>query len=79
MATLTLQVENPSTLARLRKVLKTFQGVKIVDTSDAHTVDTAWEEVPNAVTLAAMKEVESGNDAGDVCMDNLDSFIASMQ
>lgn len=39
----------------------------------------AQEEIPNAVTLAAMREIESGKDAGSVCMDNLESFIASMQ
>jgi predicted nucleic acid-binding protein len=39
----------------------------------------AKEEIPNAITLAAMKEIENGKDAGPVCMDNLESFIASMQ
>ena len=39
----------------------------------------AQEEIPNAITLAAMKEIENGKDAGPVCMDNLESFIASMQ
>lgn len=36
-------------------------------------------DVPNALTLAAMKEVESGKDAGVVSTDSLESFIASMK
>lgn len=71
MTTLTLQIENPSVLAHLKEVLKTIHGVNIIETS--------MEEVPNAITLAAMKEAENGNDAGAICMDSLDSFIASMQ
>lgn len=37
------------------------------------------DDVPNAVTLAAMKEVESGHDAGVVRTDSLESFMASME
>jgi len=37
------------------------------------------DEVPNALTLAAMKESESGKDAGIVSMDSLESFIASLK
>ena len=36
------------------------------------------DEVPNDLTLAAMKEAESGNDVGIVPTDSLESFIASM-
>ena len=34
--------------------------------------------IPNAETLAAMKEVESGHDAGVVRVDSLESFMASL-
>lgn len=34
--------------------------------------------IPNAETLAAMKEAESGHDAGVVRVDSLDSFMASL-
>ena len=80
MTTLTLQIENPSILAQLKDALKAFRGVKIIDSvNNAYSSVKAQEENPNAVTLAAMKEIESGKDAGPVCMDNLESFIASMQ
>ena len=42
-------------------------------------IEIPLEEVLNVVTLAAMKEAESGNDTGIVCMDSLEGFIASMQ
>ena len=35
--------------------------------------------VPNDTTIAAMREIESGNDAGEVNLDSMESFIASMQ
>lgn len=69
-----------SILAQLKDALKAFRGVKIIDSvSNAYASAKAQEDIPNAVTLAAMKEIESGKDAGPVCMDNLESFIASMQ
>ena len=37
------------------------------------------EDVPNAENLAAMKEAESGHDAGVVRVDSLESFLASME
>ena len=76
---LTLQIDNPTILAHLKEVLKALNGVKVIDSVNAQTSDMDVEEIPNAVTLAAMKEVESGKDAGTICMDNLESFIASMQ
>lgn len=79
VTTLTLQVENPSILTHLKAVLKSIRGVKILSNSDSTAKDAVWEEVPNAVTLAAMKEAESGEDAGSVSTDSLESFIASMQ
>ena len=36
-------------------------------------------QLTNAETLAAMKEAESGHDAGVVRVDSLESFIASME
>ena len=70
MTTLTLQIENQTLLAKLKEMLKDMRGVNIIDSQT--------ESIPNSETLAAMKEVESGEDAGEVCMDNLESFIASM-
>ena len=37
------------------------------------------DDMPNTLTLAAMKEVESGKDAGVVSTDSMESFIASMK
>lgn len=79
MTTLTLQVENPSILTPLKAVLKSIKGVKVLNEDDALTKKATWEEVPNAMTLAAMKEAKSGKDAGVVSTDSLESFIASMQ
>lgn len=78
MATLTLQVENPSILAHLKAVLKSIKGVKVLSSDNASTDEIALDDIPNSVTLAAMKEAESGNDAGVVAMENLESFIKSM-
>ena len=79
MTTLTLQVENPSILTHLKAVLKSIKGVKVLSISNDLAKNDVWKEVPNAVTLAAMKEAESGNDAGVVSTDSLESFIASME
>lgn len=40
---------------------------------------TLQKEKTNATTLSAMKEVESGQDAGTVRLDSLQSFMASME
>ncbi len=77
MATLTLQIDNPSIMAHLKAVLKAIQGVK-VQSSDETLVDDATTDQPNATTLAAMKEAEGSTDAGVVRMDSLQSFMASM-
>ena len=37
------------------------------------------KKVANDTTIAAMREIESGNDAGEVKLDSMESFIASMQ
>ena len=78
MTTLTLQVENPSILIHLKALLKSMHGVKVVSSSKSID-DGSWDDVPNVVTLAAMREAEGGNDAGTVSTENLESFIASMQ
>lgn len=79
MTTLTLQVENPSILAHLKAVLKAIQGVKVLSNDNTLANNADWEEIPNNVTLAAMKEAESGNDAGTVSTDSLKSFIESLK
>ena len=55
-----------------------MRGVKIVSDSPASR-SAALEDVPNAETLAAMKEAESGHDAGVVRVDSLESFMASLE
>ena len=79
MITLKLQIENPSILTPLKEVLKAMNGVKVIDPANEQSVQENDEETPNAVTLAAMKEVESGKDAGTVSIKDMESFIASMQ
>ena len=78
MAQLTLQIDSPSLMEQLKGVLSHIQGVKIVS---ANTVAKSMskEYIPNAGTLAAMKEAESGHDAGIVRLDSIDSFMASLE
>ena len=78
MARLTLQVDSPSLLEQLKNVLSLMRGVKIVSVTPISR-SAALEDVPNAETLAAMKEAESGHDAGVVRVDSLESFMASME
>lgn len=79
MTTLTLEVENPSILTHLKAVLKAIHGVKVLNVNNTEAGEEISSEQPNSVTLAAMKEVRDGNDAGVVCMDSLESFMASME
>ncbi len=79
MATLTLQIENPSILAHLKAVLKSIKGVKVLSSDNASTNEMSLDDIPNAVTLAAMKEAENGDDAGVVATDSLESFMKSME
>ena len=79
MAQLTLQVDSPSLLEQLKNVLSLMRGVKIVSDSPVSRSAAVEEDVPNAETLAAMKEAESGYDAGVVRVDSLESFMASME
>ena len=78
MPQLTLQVDSSSLLEQLKNVLSLMRGVKIVSDSPVSR-SAALEDVPNAETLAAMKEAESGHDAGVVRVDSLESFMASMK
>lgn len=78
MAQLTLQVDSPSLLEQLKNVLSLIKGVKIVSDSPISR-SAALEDVPNTETLAAMKEAESGHDAGVIRVDSLESFMASME
>ena len=73
MATMTLQIETPSLFEHLKSVLSIMKGVKII--SDSETLS----EIPSATTLSAMKEAESGCDAGTVQVDTLEHFMASFE
>lgn len=77
MAQLTLQIDSPSLLEQLKSVLSLMKGVKII-ADNPLSKNIALEEIPNAETLAAMKEAESGYDAGVVRVDSLESFMASL-
>ena len=79
MTTLTLEVENPSILTHLKAVLMAIHGVKVLNVNNTEAGEEISSEQPNSVTLAAMKEARDGNDAGVVCMDSLESFMASME
>lgn len=80
MTTLTLQVENPSILAHLKAVLKAMQGVKVLSNENVMTAGlSCTEDIPNDITLAAMKEAASGKDAGIVSTESLEEFIGSMK
>ena len=74
MTTMTLQIDNPSIYENLKSVLGLMKGVTIVGMTD--TLDV---EIPNETTLSAMKEAESGGDAGIVNIDSVENFIASMR
>ena len=74
MATITLQIDTPSIFEHLRSILGLMKGVKIVGMTNKLDVD-----IPNETTLSAMKEAESGEDAGIVNIDSVESFMASMR
>ena len=42
-------------------------------------IDKFEVDMPNEATLSAIKEAESGEDAGIVNIDSVESFIASMR
>ena len=74
MTTMTLQIDSPYIFEHLRSVLGLMKGVTIVGMTDSLDVD-----IPNETTLSAMNEAESGEDAGIVNIDSVESFIASMR
>ncbi len=78
MNQLTLQIENSSLLEQLKNIFSLMKGVKIVS-SDTTPYSLVQEDVPNTITLAAMNEVESGQDAGVVRTDSLENFMTSME
>ena len=78
MAQLTLQIDSPTLLENLKKVLSLMKGVRIVAVNNADT-SIDLDITPNDTTLSAMNEAKSGHDAGVVHMDNIESFIASME
>ena len=77
MTTLTVEFDNPSIVEHFKEILSVMKGVRIVRTdSRPHSTEA---DVPNPLTLAAMREAESGKDAGTVQIDSLEHFIASMK
>lgn len=74
MATITLQIDNSSILEKVKGILSLIQGVHIISINR----NAAIEEIPNDTTLSAMKEAESGNDAGVADTSSIQAFINSM-
>ena len=74
MKTMTLEIDSPSIFENLKNVIGLMRGVKIIDVTDNMGL-----EIPNETTLSAMKEAESGEDAGIVNIDSVENFIASMR
>ena len=74
MKTMTLEIDSPSICEDLKNVIGLMRGVKIIDVTDNMGL-----EIPNETTLSAMKEAESGEDAGIVNIDSVENFIASMR
>ena len=74
MKTMTLEIDSPSIFEDLKNVIGLMRGVKIIDVTDNMGL-----EIPNETTLSAMKEAESGEDAGIVNIDSVENSIASMR
>ena len=74
MKTMTLEIDSPSIFEDLKNVIGLMRGVKIIDVTDNMGL-----EIPNETTLSAMKEAESGEDAGIVNIDSVEHFITSMR
>mgnify|MGYP006377267507 FL=1 len=74
MKTMTLEIDSPSIFEDFKNVIGLMRGVKIIDVTDNMGL-----EIPNETTLSAMKEAESGEDAGIVNIDSVENFIASMR
>ena len=69
-----MEIDSPSIFEDLKNVIGLMRGVKIIDVTDNMGL-----EIPNETTLSAMKEAESGEDAGIVNIDSVENFIASMR
>lgn len=80
MTTMTLHIENPSIVPSLRKILGALDGVTVeMKKGTCRTRKVAeTADIPNATTISAIEELESGKDAGEVCLDSYESFVASM-
>ena len=74
MKTMTLEIDSPAIFEDLKNVIGLMRGVKIIGVTDNMGL-----EIPNETTLSAMKEAESGEDAGIVNIDSVENFIASMR
>ena len=74
MKTMTLEIDSPSIFEDLKNVIGLMRGVKIIGVTDNMGL-----EIPHETTLSAMKEAESGEDAGIVNIDSVENFIASMR
>ena len=74
MKTMTLEIDSPSIFEDLKNVIGLMRGVKIIGVTDNMGL-----EIPNETTLSALKEAESGEDAGIVNIDSVENFIASMR
>lgn len=78
MTTMTLHIDNPAIIPSLRKVLSALEGVTIAKPERTRTRKTKVADIPNDATISAMQEIENGKDAGEVKLESVDSFIASM-
>ena len=78
MAQLTLRIDSPTLLENLKRVLARRKGVRIVAVNNGDT-SIDLDNTPNDSILSAMNEAKSGHDAGVVHIDNIESFIASME
>ena len=56
METITIQVENPSIIPSLRKILNALDGVVVLPQRKPKTI----EDKPNATTLKAIHDVKTG-------------------
>ena len=79
MNTTTYTLDVPATdISLFKSLIKKFGWVAKKQKAPK-ACSIALEEIPNAETLAAMKEAESGHDAGVVRVDSLESFMASLE
>ena len=74
-----LHVPTAETYVR-ESLMNALDEVRQVHSSGGKLPDARhlFDDVPNDVTFAAMREAESGKDAGEVKLDSIESFVASM-